>query len=161
MACHVQVTGGQLEQQEINAYIQRAKQKFGKEPFGIDIHVDGDYVDLSYDFGNQPGELPATWWAPWTASTTPSVPRNTTGSSTAWPEDLRPLPAGRGRKCVLPALGRFFFAGACRRAPVKRLIDSITFIVISSRTISRFLENNFKNRTSAKFSGLEKLFVIL
>ena len=54
MACHVQVTGGQLEQQEINAYIQRAKQKFGKEPFGIDIHVDGDYVDLSYDFGNQP-----------------------------------------------------------------------------------------------------------
>ena len=54
MACRVQVTGGQLEQQEIDAYIQRAKQKFGKEPFGIDIHVDGDYVDLSYDFGNQP-----------------------------------------------------------------------------------------------------------
>ena len=83
MACHVQVTGGQLEQQEIDAYIQRAKQKFGKEPFGIDIHVDGDYVDLSYDFGTSPssasGELPATWWAPWTASTTPSAPRSTTG----------------------------------------------------------------------------------
>ena len=54
MACHVQVTGGQLEQQEIDAYIQRAKQKFGKEPFGIDIHVDGDYVDLSYDFATPP-----------------------------------------------------------------------------------------------------------
>ena len=54
MACSVTVTGGQLEQAEINAYIQRAKEKFGKEPFGIDIHVDGDYVDLSYDFGNQP-----------------------------------------------------------------------------------------------------------
>ena len=47
MACHVQVTGGQLDQQEIDAYIQRAKQKFGKEPFGIDSHVDGEYVDLS------------------------------------------------------------------------------------------------------------------
>ena len=54
MACNVTVTGGQLEQAEINAYIQRAKEKFGKEPFGIDIQVDGEYVDLSYDFGNQP-----------------------------------------------------------------------------------------------------------
>ena len=54
MACTVNVTGGTLEQNEINAYIQRAKTKFGREPFGIDIHVDGDYVDLSYDFGNQP-----------------------------------------------------------------------------------------------------------
>ncbi|MBE5804749.1 MAG: hypothetical protein E7316_09580 [Clostridiales bacterium] len=54
MACNVTVTGGQLEQAEINAYIQRAKEKFGKEPFGIDIKVDGDYVELSYDYGDQP-----------------------------------------------------------------------------------------------------------
>ena len=54
MACTVNVTGGTLDQQEINTYIQRAKTKFGREPFGIDIHVDGDYVDLSYDFGNHP-----------------------------------------------------------------------------------------------------------
>ena len=54
MACKVTVTGGELPQQEIDAYIARAKEKFGKEPFGIDIHVDGDYVDLSYDFGSQP-----------------------------------------------------------------------------------------------------------
>ena len=54
MACHITVTGGELEQAEINAYIQRAKEKYGREPIGIDIKVDGDYVELSYDFGHQP-----------------------------------------------------------------------------------------------------------
>ncbi len=54
MSCKVNVTGGELPQEEINAYIQRAKSKFGREPFGMDIHVDGEYVDLSYDFGDQP-----------------------------------------------------------------------------------------------------------
>ena len=54
MACTVNVTGGALEQQEINAYIARAKEKFGKEPFGIDIKVDGEFVELTYDFGQQP-----------------------------------------------------------------------------------------------------------
>jgi len=50
----VNVTGGVLEQEEINAYIQRAKEKYGREPLGIDIRVDGDYVELSYDFGHTP-----------------------------------------------------------------------------------------------------------
>lgn len=54
MACMVQVTGGTLEQVEIDAYIKRAKEKFGREPFGIDINVDGDHVELSYDYGAQP-----------------------------------------------------------------------------------------------------------
>ena len=54
MACIVNVTGGVLEQQEIDAYIARAKEKFGKEPYGIDIKVDGEFVELSYDFGSQP-----------------------------------------------------------------------------------------------------------
>lgn len=54
MSCKITVTGGELEQPEINAYIQRAKEKYGREPLGIDIKVDGDYVDLSYDFGCQP-----------------------------------------------------------------------------------------------------------
>ena len=54
MACHITVTGGELEQAEINAYIQRAKEKYGRETIGIDIKVDGDYVELSYDFGHQP-----------------------------------------------------------------------------------------------------------
>ena len=54
MACNVNMTGGVLEQTEIDAYIDRAKKKFGREPFGMDIKVDGDYVELSYDFGSQP-----------------------------------------------------------------------------------------------------------
>ena len=54
MECRVQVTNGILDQQEIDAYIQRAEKKFGKKPAGIDIRVDGDYVDLTYDFGQQP-----------------------------------------------------------------------------------------------------------
>ena len=43
-----------MEQQEIDAYIQRAKQKYGKEPLGIDIKIDGEFVELTYDFGSQP-----------------------------------------------------------------------------------------------------------
>lgn len=54
MECKVQVTNGELAQQEIDAYIQQAQKRFGKTPRGIEIRVDGDYVDLRYDFGNQP-----------------------------------------------------------------------------------------------------------
>ena len=54
MACEINVTGGTLPQEEINAYIARAKEKYGSEPLGIDIRVDGDYVELSYDFGHTP-----------------------------------------------------------------------------------------------------------
>lgn len=35
-------------------YVQRAKEKYEREPLGIDIRVDGDYVELSYDFGHTP-----------------------------------------------------------------------------------------------------------
>ncbi|MBE5787740.1 MAG: hypothetical protein E7324_09420 [Clostridiales bacterium] len=54
MNCDVRVTGGTLPQEEIDAYIQRAEKKFGSRPQGIDIRVDGDYVELSYDFGAAP-----------------------------------------------------------------------------------------------------------
>ena len=54
MSCHINVTGGELEQAEVNAYVQRAKEKYGREPLGIDIKVDGDFVELSYDFGHTP-----------------------------------------------------------------------------------------------------------
>ncbi|MBR0407189.1 MAG: hypothetical protein IJI53_04030 [Clostridia bacterium] len=54
MECKVNVTGGELPQEEIQAYIQRAEQKYGAKPQGIDIKVDGEYVELSYDFGNMP-----------------------------------------------------------------------------------------------------------
>ncbi|MBQ2954243.1 MAG: hypothetical protein IJE07_12000 [Clostridia bacterium] len=54
MACEIRVTGGELPQQEIDAYITRAREKYGREPRSIDILVDGDYVELSYDFGATP-----------------------------------------------------------------------------------------------------------
>jgi hypothetical protein len=54
MTCQINVVGGELPQQEIDAYIARAREKYGKEPLSIDIKVDGDWVDLSYDFGHTP-----------------------------------------------------------------------------------------------------------
>ena len=51
----VNVTGGTLDQQEINAYVARANEKY---PIGsvqsLDIHVDGDYVDLQYHLFPRP-----------------------------------------------------------------------------------------------------------
>lgn len=54
MECKINVTGGVLEQAEIDAYIERAKEKYGRNPLSIDIKVDGEYVELSYDFGHTP-----------------------------------------------------------------------------------------------------------
>ena len=54
MACEITITGGELEQQEINAYIERAKEKYGREPQHIHILVDGDEVELTYDFAPVP-----------------------------------------------------------------------------------------------------------
>ena len=54
MSCTVNVTGDALPQQEIDAYIARAREKYGRTPLGIDIKVDGDYVELDYDFGSVP-----------------------------------------------------------------------------------------------------------
>lgn len=54
MECKVQVTNGNLEQQEIEAYIARAQKQYGKAPASIDIRVDGEFVELTYDFGQLP-----------------------------------------------------------------------------------------------------------
>ena len=54
MAVDIRVTGGTLPQEEINAYIARAKQKYDRKPLAIDMHVDGDFIELSYDFGHVP-----------------------------------------------------------------------------------------------------------
>ena len=51
----VNVTGGTIGQRELNAYIERANTKY---PVGtvqaLDIHVDGDYVDLQYHLSPRP-----------------------------------------------------------------------------------------------------------
>jgi hypothetical protein len=54
MACTVSVTNGTLPQEEINAYIARARENFGMEPEAIHITVDGDDVELRYDLPQQP-----------------------------------------------------------------------------------------------------------
>ena len=54
MACTVNVTNGTLNSEEINAYIARATEKYGKEPQHININVCGDEVELDYEFGAQP-----------------------------------------------------------------------------------------------------------
>ena len=54
MACSVTVKNGTLEQNEINAYIARATQKYGVEPLHIDINGCGDEVELDYDLGARP-----------------------------------------------------------------------------------------------------------
>ena len=54
MACTVNVINGTMDQAEKGAYIARAKQKFGREPFRIDAKLCGDEVELTYDFGSEP-----------------------------------------------------------------------------------------------------------
>jgi len=50
MSCIVHVKNGTMEQQEIDAYISRATEKYGSEPQRIDITICGDEVELDYTF---------------------------------------------------------------------------------------------------------------
>lgn len=54
---NVKVTGGELTPTEINAYINRAREKYpDKIISGIDITVDGDFVDMTYHWQTVPFE---------------------------------------------------------------------------------------------------------
>lgn len=54
MSCKVTVLNGELDQREIDMYVMRARDVYGKDPLGLTIKVDGDFVDLDYDFGAVP-----------------------------------------------------------------------------------------------------------
>ena len=56
MACEFVVKGGSLPQAELDAYLVRAKEKYGREPRRIDILVEGEEVALDYTFEAQPFE---------------------------------------------------------------------------------------------------------
>lgn len=57
MMANVRVTGGQLAPAEIDVYIARAREKYpDKIITGIDINVDGEYVDLTYHWKTVPFE---------------------------------------------------------------------------------------------------------
>ena len=47
----VNVIGEQISQDEINAYIDYGKKKYSdREIAAMTVKIDGDYVDLEYDF---------------------------------------------------------------------------------------------------------------
>ena len=51
----VTVTGGTISEQEKNAYIERTNQKYAIGTVeALDIHVDGEYVDLHYRLAPRP-----------------------------------------------------------------------------------------------------------
>lgn len=53
----VNVTGGELSQQEIDCYVEHTKKKYeGKKIEKLDIKLDGEYVDLSCTFEEVPFE---------------------------------------------------------------------------------------------------------
>lgn len=53
----VNVTGGDISRAEVDAYIARAKETYpDKEISGIDIRIDGEYVDLTYHWRTVPFE---------------------------------------------------------------------------------------------------------
>lgn len=51
----VNVIGEQISQDEINAYIDYGKKKYSdREIIGMTVKIDGEYVDLQYEFENIP-----------------------------------------------------------------------------------------------------------
>lgn len=54
MACTVTVVNGILPQEEIELYVQRAIEKYGREPLSMQISLDGDYLDVKYNFTGRP-----------------------------------------------------------------------------------------------------------
>ena len=54
MSCKTSIVGGEMDQREIDAYIEHGRKKYGRVPVALKIIIDGDYVDLDYDFGDVP-----------------------------------------------------------------------------------------------------------
>lgn len=54
---NINVTNGTLSEQEINYYINDVQQRYpDKVLTGIDLEVDGDYINCAYHFETQPFE---------------------------------------------------------------------------------------------------------
>ena len=53
-ACIVNVVGGELPPEEIEAYKRRALDQYGRMPYRIDIRVVGDEVELEHHFTYRP-----------------------------------------------------------------------------------------------------------
>ncbi len=53
----INVTGGEMKQEEINAYVDYLQDKFPEETIAtLDLAIDGDEVDMKYTFEKVPFE---------------------------------------------------------------------------------------------------------
>ena len=52
--CAVAVTNGELPAEELACYVQRGREKYGRRLEGLNIKVDGDFVDISYKLTRMP-----------------------------------------------------------------------------------------------------------
>lgn len=53
----IHVRGGEISEKEKEAYVNRAKEQYpDQELVGLDIALDGEYVDLTYHFKEVPFE---------------------------------------------------------------------------------------------------------
>ena len=48
MVLKINVTGGEPEEHEIEAYIERGRKRYGEGLRGIDVELDGEWVNLHY-----------------------------------------------------------------------------------------------------------------
>ena len=54
MSTNITILGGEIEQAEADAYVERCHDLYGRYPIGLTIKLDGEYADLDYDFGTVP-----------------------------------------------------------------------------------------------------------
>ena len=52
--CRVEITGGEIPEEEAARYVARGREKYGAKLKGLFIKVDGEYVELTYDTGVVP-----------------------------------------------------------------------------------------------------------
>lgn len=52
--CRLNITGGEIPEDEAARYVARGREKYGAKLKAIDILVDGDFVELTYDIGVVP-----------------------------------------------------------------------------------------------------------
>ena len=50
----INVTGGELTDTELAAYLERGKEKYRQQLIGLDVHLDGEYVELTYHLRRVP-----------------------------------------------------------------------------------------------------------
>ena len=50
----IQITGGEISNEERDAYIRRGQEKYGRALKKIDVNLDGDYADIHYHLAEVP-----------------------------------------------------------------------------------------------------------